>query len=144
MDQLIPYRLSFVTTHCGVYIAFLSVSLCQVFRGFPLRLFRGGGGGGGPCDSLTGDGFWRFRRCVTYPSPFSLLLYIIQGRYKLIMLTISCGKYISLNSLLLSKSKSNYPSARINLPHQWGKLIILTTFYWLTILPVLIIHGRYH
>ena len=31
---------------------------------------------GVPCDGLTGDGFWRFPECVSYPLPFSVLYFI--------------------------------------------------------------------
>ena len=34
---------------------------------------------GVPCDGLTGDNFWRFSECVSYPLPFSLLYFIFYG-----------------------------------------------------------------
>ena len=34
---------------------------------------------GVPCDGLTGDGFWWFPECMSYPPPFSLLYFIFYG-----------------------------------------------------------------
>ena len=34
---------------------------------------------GVPCDGLTGDGFWRFPECMSYPPPFSLLYFVFYG-----------------------------------------------------------------
>ena len=61
--SLLVYPISFVS---------FSVSLCQVFRGLPLPW-------GVPCDGLTGDCFWWFPECMSYPPPFSLLYFIFYG-----------------------------------------------------------------
>ena len=44
---------------------------------------------GVPRDGLTGDGFWWFPECMSYPPPFSLLYFIFYGSFSRCILVLS-------------------------------------------------------
>ena len=43
---------------------------------------------------MTGDGFWRFPQCMSYPPPFSLLYFIFYGYVRVHFPECSVGYFV--------------------------------------------------